>query len=651
MLKVFRDNLKKLVWVLWVVIACFVLLIFVDFGGAGYQGTTSDRTAATVGDETITFDDFRRQYQQSERRAQSIYGASYTPELGQQLGLAVQALDGLVAQRILAAEARRAGLEVTEEELRAEILDVPGFADESGRFVGQEEYAQVLRSNGFTVADFEREVTSELLIRKLRDVMVHTLYVSDREIEDAYRDEVERASIRYVQVDANRFDAPVDVEPSDLESYFEVHRADFRAPERRSVDYLVVEPRLLRATIQLEESELRSYYDDHPEEFTQEEQVRARHILLTADGEEEVAAARETIEDLKRRIAAGDDFAALARARSEDETTKERGGDLGLFSRGRYNPALEEAVFAAEPGDLLGPIESDLINQQGLHLVEILDRREGGVADFEAVRPRIQSRLLGERSQSAAETLIQELHAEVKEAEISDASGLRALAEGREGVVFESAGPFAREDNLPGFGRATPFTAAAFELERGAVSEPTQTGRGWVILRVGSVEEARLPELAEVEGRVREAVVAEKIKEAAVEALRQSAEKLRAGMPIEEVATELGVEVKSAGPFGRGAQIGDLGREPALAEAVFALDQGGVGGPVSTGAGAVVFQVDERTRWDPAELERRRGELREQIIDQRIQNLFLSLIEQRRTELEVHYNHELLESFGVLQTS
>jgi hypothetical protein len=36
MLKVFRDNLKRLVWILWVVIAAFVLLVFVDFGGAGY---------------------------------------------------------------------------------------------------------------------------------------------------------------------------------------------------------------------------------------------------------------------------------------------------------------------------------------------------------------------------------------------------------------------------------------------------------------------------------------------------------------------------------------------------------------------------------------------------------------------------------------
>jgi peptidyl-prolyl cis-trans isomerase D len=650
MLKVFRDNLKRLVWILWIVIAAFVLLVFVDFGGAGYQGANQDRTAATVGDETITIDDFRRQYQQSERQAQSIYGANYTPELGRQLGLAVQALDGLVAQRILTAEARRVGLDVGEEELRKAILEVPGF-QENGVFVGQEQYNQILRANGFTVADFERELKSQLLIQKLRDVLGQTLYVNDQDIEKSYREEVDRASIRYLQLDAAAEAAPVEVSAADLDAYFQAHRTDFRVPERRTVDFLVVEPRLLRSTIQIEESELRAYYDTNQPEFTEEQQVRARHILLTADSPEAVAVAKAQVEELKRRIAAGEDFAALARQYSQDETTRDRGGELGFFGRGRYNPTLEDAAFAGQPGDLLGPLESDLLNQTGIDLVEILDRREGGVADFESVRPRIQSRLLGERSQAAAETLAQELRAKIEEDEITDSSAMRALAEGREGVVFESLGPFAREDNLPGFGRGTAFTATAFELDRGKVSQPIQASRGWVVLRVAGIEDARLPELAEVEAQVRQAVLAEKAKEAALAALEQTAARVRGGVALEAVAAELGVEVKSAGPFGRSAPVGELGREPALADAVFALDAGAVGGPVSTRQGAVVFQVDERTKGDDAELQRRRGELRDQITNQRLDNLLLSIIEQRRLELEVHYNQELLESFGVLQTA
>jgi len=649
MLKAFRDNLKRLMWILWVVIAAFILLVFVDFGGAGFQQRApTDRTAATVGGEPISIEAFRRSYQQSERRAQEVYGANYTPELGRQLGIAVQALDGLIARTILTNEARRIGLEVSPEELRTAIFEL-GFTDEKGAFVGQEQYQQILRANGFTIADFEDDVRSQLLVQKLRDVLAQTLYVTDQDIETSYRDQVERASIRFVQVDAQRFADAAQPSPGDLDTYFQAHKADFRLPERRTVDYLVVEPRLLRSTIQLEEAELRAYYDANVAEFTEEQQVRARHILLTADGDEAVAAARTRIEDLKRRIAAGEDFGALAARYSQDETTKDRGGDLGFFGRGRYNPELEEAAFNGKPGDLVGPIETDLLTQTGLDLVQILDRREGGVTDFESVRPRIQSRLLNDRSQAAAENLIKELGAKIEADKITTTDGLRALAEGREGVAFESAGPFTRDENVAGFGRGTPFTAKAFELDRGEVSEPVQVARGWIVLRVAAIEEARLPELNEVEDKVRDAVKIEKAKDAALAAMRASADKVKSGAAtLEQIATELGTEVKSSGSFNRSAAIGELGREPALADAVWSLDQGGVGGPVATRAGAVIFQVDERTKGDSAELATRREELREQVMNERVDNMLLSIVEERRVRLEVHYNQELLESFGVL---
>ena len=81
-----------------------------------------------------------------------------------------------------------------------------------------------------------------------------------------------------------------------------------------------------------------------------------------------------------------------------------------------------------------------------------------------------------------------------------------------------------------------------------------------------------------------------------------------------------------------------------MADAVFALDTGGVGGPIATRAGAVIFQVDERTKGDSAELATRRDELREQVTNQRLDNLLLSIVEERRLKLEVHYNQQLLES-------
>lgn len=653
MLKVFRDNLKRLAWALWLVVAAFILLVFVDFGGAGYQGPTDNRTAATVGNRTISFEEFRRQYQLTERRAQALYGSNYSPELGRQLGLAVQALDALVAQKILLAEAERLALGATPDEIRRAVLEVPGFQNERGRFIGQEQYEAILRANGYTVGEFEREVRDQVMIDKLNDVLQQTTYLSDEEVRRAYRDDVERARIRFIQVPTGTFRDRISIGPQDLATYFAEHRSDFRVPERRSVDYLLVEPRLLRPTLDIDDAELRAYYEANPDQFTREEQVRARHILLTAEDEQGLEQAREQIGELRSRLAAGEDFADLAREYSQDQATASRGGDLGFFNRGRYNPALEEAAFSAAVGELVGPVESDLLSQTGVHLVEVLARQEGGLQDFEEVEPRIRSQLLGERSRQAAETLARELRQRLQNDEELAGAELRTLAEAEEGVSFDSTEAFSREQNVPGIGRGTPFTTAAFELEAGELSEPIQVARGWALLRVREIQESRLPELEEVEEAVREAVVHALEQEAALEALREQAVAMQEGeTTLEELARELGVEVKESAEFGHQGNIPELGgAQREIAKQAFRIAEDATGGPILTAGGVVLFRLAERTQWDPAQFETAKEERRAELVGERLNSLLQSLIEERRRELEVHYNQELLESFGVFESA
>jgi parvulin-like peptidyl-prolyl isomerase len=95
---------------------------------------------------------------------------------------------------------------------------------------------------------------------------------------------------------------------------------------------------------------------------TTAEHVHARHILVDTSSE---------AERILAQLQAGADFAALARAHSQDTSTRETGGDLGFFPRGiLVAPEVEEAAFALQPGQVSGVVSSAL----GYHLVQVVER-------------------------------------------------------------------------------------------------------------------------------------------------------------------------------------------------------------------------------------------------------------------------------------
>jgi peptidyl-prolyl cis-trans isomerase SurA len=101
------------------------------------------------------------------------------------------------------------------------------------------------------------------------------------------------------------------------------------------------------------------------------EQVRARHILVRLSeivGEQE---ARRRLDGMRRRIAAGADFAEIARSQSEDASSA-RGGDLGWLSPGDTVPEFEQAMMALAPGEVSKPVRSPF----GWHLIQVLERRK-----------------------------------------------------------------------------------------------------------------------------------------------------------------------------------------------------------------------------------------------------------------------------------
>ena len=641
-LKYLRDNLKSLTWILWGVVLVFVMLIFFDWGGVNQRQASPTDVAATVGDETISYDEFRQQYRTLEDRYRQTFGAQFDRDMAKQFNLPIQALDQLINRRILLMEAEAIGLRATDSEVRQAILEYPAFQDEKGHFIGTERYERLLRANRMTASQFEDAIRQDVVLGKLSDILAQTAYVSDAEVEASYREQAERAQIRFVQLPASRLASEVSVTDAEIEAYFAEHQADYELPEQRVADYLLVDTVNLRRELEIPEEELVAYYEANPDDFTREEQVRARHILLRITPDRPAEQAESELEDIRRRVEAGEDFAALAGELSDDESNAQRGGNLGFFGRGRMVKAFEDAAFGAQVGELVGPVKTDF----GYHLIDVQDHREGGLQPFEQVRAAVRSRLVGERVQEIGEAKIRDLARRIESEQLTTKEQLETLAV-EEGLQLTTTEPFGAGDNIAGIGRAPDFMAAAFELEPGQTSEPLKLPRGWAILQLKEILPPRLPELAEVEAKVRQAVALKAQKAAATARLAEMRAAVESGKSFEDLASEEELEIQESGEFGRFGTITGLGSNSQVIDAALTLDAGQWGGPFESSTGAVLFEVTSRQAFDPAKFEEEKAATRASQEAERLTQLQASLIELRRRDLTPQYDAKVLANFGL----
>jgi peptidyl-prolyl cis-trans isomerase SurA len=118
------------------------------------------------------------------------------------------------------------------------------------------------------------------------------------------------------------------------------------------------------------------------------EQVHARHILLRPTEVQDDATTRQRLDDLRDRIVAGEDFAALASITSEDPGSAAQGGDLGWAAPGTFVPEFDEALAALEENEISEPFRT----QYGWHIVQLLGKRFHDQSD-EVRRQRVLTAL------------------------------------------------------------------------------------------------------------------------------------------------------------------------------------------------------------------------------------------------------------------
>jgi peptidyl-prolyl cis-trans isomerase C len=158
--------------------------------------------------------------------------------------------------------------------------------------------------------------------------------------------------------------------------------------------------------VTVSEEDARKFYDQNPDKFTKPEAVKASHILIGVDQKataEEKKAAREKIDKLRKELAGGADFAALAKGNSTCPSSQQ-GGDLGSFGKGQMVPAFEVAAFSLKPGEISEVVET----QFGYHIIKLTEKKAVEKVEFKEARPRIEDYLKNQKVGAAVNDYLTE---------------------------------------------------------------------------------------------------------------------------------------------------------------------------------------------------------------------------------------------------
>jgi peptidyl-prolyl cis-trans isomerase D len=586
---------------LGLVIAAFVLTsVFV-----GTMSGRGDRTdaVASVNGEAIPVERYQRRYQAYLDAYSRVYRDRFSPELAEQLGLPQQAVNDLVQEALVVQRARAEGLEVTDEELNAQIQAVPAF-QENGRF-SLRRYEDFLKRRGTSAGAFEGDVRRELTRMKVESTVKGGIKVSETELEQAFVARREEARAAWALVDVGALAASTAASNDEVEAYLKEHASEFKEPDRRRIEYVTLAPKDFRPSIP--EADVEKYYTEHTKEFETPRQVRAAHLLVSVaqtGGSEAEDKARAKVADAIRRVKAGEDFGKVAAEISEDPGSKTKGGELGWVKKGEMVPQFEEALFNLKQGEVTAePVRTPF----GYHAIKVFEVKAESRKPLREVAPQIRERLAVEAADKAARAKADEVRPPLQTAK-------DFMAEAKRLGLAPVETTLAKVERPLMLGGPDPMEEAAFGLTVGGVSAPVKTPAGWVVLKSMEVIPSGVPPLAEIRDKVVAAVKRQKADTAALERAKQLAADGKTG-DLQAVAKKAGAQTGETQRFSRAKPAERLPGDAQVAALQTAA--GEVTAPVKSPQGYYVLKVLERAAPNMSELSAERERLSKEVLSQK----------------------------------
>jgi peptidyl-prolyl cis-trans isomerase D len=529
-------------WIAKILFAVLVISFAIWGIGDMVQGVGRDRAVAHVAGEPIELGEAQLAVRREIQRLARQLGPGFEGGEAVRRAVAAQAVETLIAERALRAEARRQSVAVPEEAVRDFVWAIPAFQGANGRF-SRPLFEDFLRQNGLTESEFLRLVRSDLARQQLVGAVRAGAAGPDTLTRLLYTFEAERRVADVVVLPFAEAPEPEPPTEAQLRRFHENNPDRFSAPEYREATVAAIIAEHLVGEVTVSEEEVAQAYAARQHEFATPERRTLRQALMPDE-----AAARAIAEAWR----GGADWTTI------EAQAREAGGQAIAFPdpldrAGLPVPELAEAAFAAPEGGVAGPVRSPF----GWHVLRIEKVEPGVTRRLDEVRETLRREIALEKAAdlvyARANRIEDALASGAPLAEVARRFGMAAAT-----LTTDPAGrdPDGRPVALP-----IRETARAELLRRIFAASPGDAPRleevqdGFTAVEVRSVIARALRPFETVAEQVRNAWLADARRRAQEERAAALLAAVRGGASLADAAREAGVEH-------RGDRIGPLPRQP-----------------------------------------------------------------------------------------
>ncbi|MBX7079447.1 MAG: SurA N-terminal domain-containing protein [Nannocystaceae bacterium] len=513
----------------WLVLGALALVFGLQFGLPSDSLSFGKKSYAKAFGESIGEDEYRFQLNLIRRAVPIPKDARFQ----QMIGLKEEVLETAIEREVLVDRAHTLGLEATVKDAEDLVL--------AGHFVVLGETLDWLDAYGepaFNYGLFTKSFLAglqvsepkylelqrrELLARTMRDVVIGSAAVSEGELRQAYEEGANRINLRYARYEPLRFGELVDPSAEEIEAYLGAHRDALLQQYQSQGSRFAKLPKQSRVWVIALDKPAPAAADDgtppgsepegskppeaepegtKPKDGTGDAKPAKPSKPKKGQPADPLAAVREQLQSARTRIVGGEDFRKLARSLSRHESAA-RGGEIGWVSE-TTGTGVDPAVDAAVPGLELGKVSEVIEGDKALFLVLVRQRREGDIAEADALPELAEEGVRREKGLALARTAAQEdLDMIAGGAALTDvfAGGSALGGEGgieqagrdaRRKVQLDETGSFAKGETVPGLGPAPAIVAAAWATapDQGLMPEVFEVGNDLVLAGVVEKSEA-----------------------------------------------------------------------------------------------------------------------------------------------------------------